>query len=84
MLLSRYRDINYAMRLSLKRAAKLIKKAKKEENREFYYRLWLVRVPLYTSETVESFEEFYEKMNPPAVVYDYRSKEAIMADLLDS
>ena len=72
------------MGLSLKRAAKLIKKAKKEEKREFYYRWWLVRVPLYTSETVESFEEFYEKMNPPAVVYDYRSKEAIMADLLDS
>lgn len=72
------------MGLSLKRAAKLIKKAKKEENREFYYRWWLVRVPLYTSETVESFEEFYEKMNPPAVVYDHRSKEAIMADLLDS
>ena len=82
--MSRYGNITYAMGLSLKRAAKLIKKARKEEKREFYYRLWLVRVPLYTSETVETFEEFYEKMNPPVVVYDFRSKEAIMADLLDS
>lgn len=61
----------------------LVEKAQEEETTEYYYRLWLVRYPLYTEKTYESFSEFYEKANPPKVEYDSRTKDEIMQEILD-
>jgi len=81
-LLKRYGNIDYVMGLSLKQAAKLISKAVYENNREYYYRWWLARVPMYTKETYETYDDFYDKMNPAKVEYDLRSKDDIMNDIL--
>lgn len=71
------------MGLSLKRSAKLIKKATEENKKEANYQWWLARYPLYTKDSYESFDEFLEKLNPQKVVYDFRDKDEIMAELLD-
>lgn len=71
------------MGLSLKRSAKLIQKANEENKKEANYQWWLARYPLYTQDSYETFEEFQEKLDPKKVVYDLRSKDEIMAELLD-
>lgn len=71
------------MGLSLKRSAKLIQKANEENKKEANYLWWLARYPLYTQDSYETFEEFQEKLDPKKVVYDLRSKDEIMAELLD-
>jgi hypothetical protein len=82
LLLNRYGNIDYVMGLPLKRSAKLIKKAQEEIRKEAGYQWWLARYPLYTKDTYETFEEFYDKLHPQKVVYDMRSKDEIMQDIL--
>lgn len=69
------------MKLPLSNAVALINKARDEAQREKVYRLWLVRYPNYTEKNFETFEEFYEKLYPPRVEYDTRSKDDIMAEI---
>ena len=69
------------MKLPLSKAVALINKARDEAQREKVYRLWLVRYPNYTEKNFETFEEFYEKLYPPKVEYDMRSKDDIMAEI---
>ena len=69
------------MKLPLSKAVALINKARDEAQREKVYRLWLVRYPNYTEKNFETFEEFYEKLYPPKVEYDIRSKDDIMAEI---
>ena len=69
------------MKLPLGKAVALINKARDEAQREKVYRLWLVRYPNYTENNFETFEEFYEKLYPPKVEYDMRSKDDIMAEI---
>jgi hypothetical protein len=68
--------------MPMRRALKLIRKAREEDRRERYYRLWLVRYPGYTEKNFETFEDFYEKIFPPKVEYDMRSNDEIMAEIL--
>lgn len=68
--------------MPLKQSLKLLEKASDEDKRETYYKWWLARYPQYTSSNYESFDEFYEKFFPPAVEYDVRSKDELMAELL--
>ncbi|MDN6292247.1 MAG: hypothetical protein L0J35_04150 [Tetragenococcus halophilus] len=70
------------MSLSLIHASKLLQKAREEKKREDAYQWWLVRYPHYTEENYESFEEFYERLYPPEIEYDTRSKEEIMNEIL--
>lgn len=74
--------MDYALSLPYKHAVELFKKAQEEDTKEYFYRWWLARYPLYTEENYESFKEFYEKMNPPSVEYDKRSKDEIMNEIL--
>lgn len=69
------------MKLPLSKAVALINKARDEAQREKVYRLWLVRYQNYTEKNFETFEEFYEKLYPPRVEYDTRSKDDIMAEI---
>lgn len=81
-MLSRYGNMDYVFSLSIKRAYKLFNKAIKENNREKAYQWWLARLPQYTQETYESFQEFYDKLYPPIIKMDMRSKDEIMNDIL--
>ncbi len=69
------------LKLPLKRATALINKAREETQRDKYYKLWLVRYPNYTEKNFETFDEFYEKLFPPRIEYDARSKDDIMAEI---
>jgi hypothetical protein len=80
-LLHRYGDINYVLKLPLKRALKLIVKAREEETRDALYQFWLARYPLYTEKNYESFNEFCEAANPVRPVTDARTKADIMQEL---
>ena len=82
MLLKRYASIEYILKLSLKQGLKLIEKAQEEDTKEYYYRLWLVRYPLYDEKTYETFEQFYEISKPKLIIKDNRNKDTIMKELL--
>lgn len=82
MLLKRYGNIDYVLKLPLKRANKLIAKAMEEETKEHYYSWWLVRYPLYDKQSYESFDEFYDKIKPKKIIIDTRPKEELMKELI--
>lgn len=67
----------------MKRSVKLINKAVEEEQREYFYKIWLVRYPEYNEDNYESFEEFYEKYKPGQIIEDNRTKDEIMEELLE-
>jgi hypothetical protein len=71
------------LRLPLTKSAKLIAKAIENNQREKDYKWWLARIPIYTKETYETFEEFREIIHPKPILYDQRSKDEIMNDLLN-
>ena len=75
-------NISYVLRLPLHKSAKLITKAIKNKQRDEEYIWWLARLPIYTADNFESFEEFRDKLHPKPIVYDQRSKEDIMADIV--
>jgi len=74
--------MQYILSLSIKRAHTLYKKALEENKRDRAYQWWLVRLPQYTNENYETFDEFYELLYPPKVEYDTRSKDEIMNEIL--
>lgn len=82
LFLSRYHDMKYILSLSIERAVALINKATYENKRDQVYAWWLARLPMYTQETYETYDEFYEKVYPPIVLMDMRSKDDIMNELL--
>lgn len=71
------------MKLPVNKSLKLITKAREEETKEYYYRFWLVRYPLYDKSSYETFDEFYDKVRPKNIVYDTRTKEEIMKEILE-
>jgi len=82
VLLSRYGDMQYILSLSLRHAFKLYNKALKENRRDKAHDMWLAIMPKYTNDTYETFEEFYDRIYPPKVEMDTRSKEEIMDEIL--
>lgn len=74
--------MQYVLSLPIKRAYTLYEKAVEENKRDRAYQWWLVRLPQYTESNYETFDEFYEKLYPPKVEMDMRSKDEIMNELL--
>lgn len=68
--------------MPLSHAMKLIAHGLEEEKRAQYYQWWLARYPMYTKDDYESFDEFYEKVQPKPISLDQRPKDEIMAELL--
>ena len=64
LLLHRYGNIEYILRMPLLNAARLINKAAEEERKEIFYRRWLVRFTNMDKETYIPFEEYYESTKP--------------------
>lgn len=60
----------------------LIKKAAEEEDRELFFRLYLVDRPNMSKKDFLTFTEYYEKYHQPKVKTDYRTEDEIMAELL--
>lgn len=72
--------MSYIRSLPLRRAVKLINKARKLEDRETMFRYYLTILP--RMEKVISFEQFVEENTPRKVIIDTRSQDEIMADIL--
>lgn len=83
MLLHRYGNIEYALRLPIKRAIKLIEYAQKEENKEYYLRHYLTVYPNMDKKTYKPFEKVYEEIlgSQKKVIYDDRPIDEIMEEL---
>lgn len=81
LLLKRYSSIDYILKLPYKKALSLIDKALEEDTREYYFRWWLARYPLYTKDNYEPFEEFYDKVKPQQITIDTRSKDELMTEI---
>lgn len=79
----RYYDMAYINKMPLNAIKRLIKKAKEENDREYLYRFWLVRYPLYNKDNYESFNEFCENLKPTSITYDHRPKHEIMEEILE-
>lgn len=62
---------------------RLIEKANEEERKEYFYRWWLVRYPLYDQKNYESFNEFYDRVSPKKIEMDTRRTEDIMRDVFE-
>lgn len=58
---------------------RLLKKAERQEKREYYYRQWLMLLPHMTEETYVTFDDYYTERQEPQI--DLRSKEEIMKDI---
>jgi hypothetical protein len=80
LLLHRYGNIEYVLRLPVRHAIKLIAKAKEEKRQEYYFQMWLMRFVMMDKDSFVSFEEFYESTKVPQI--DTRPKDEIMKDLL--
>lgn len=83
MLLKRYSNIDYILKLPLKRATKLIKKAQEEETREYAFRIYLAAYPNMDKKNFKSFDNFWEEIKPKRIKLDNRSEEEIMNEILD-
>jgi len=66
--------------LPIKRAIKLIIKAKKEEEKARLFQMWLAKFTLMDKESFISFDDFYESAMVPKI--DMRPKDEIMRELL--
>lgn len=69
--------------MPIKDAIGLIERAIDEEDRARLYQLWLVRYPSYDQNTFENFEQFCDRCKPKKITYDQRSKDDIMAEILE-
>lgn len=92
MLLTRYGNIDYVLKLRFKDARKLIQKAKEESNKDKVFELFLVERShlLFLSayghakqKDFISFDEYYEKVSAPVVKKDNRSTDDIMKEILE-
>lgn len=84
MLLRRYGNIDYVLKLQFCDAIELINFAAEEEQKEKFFRIWLERYSSYTKKDYESFEEFYEKCFPPVAPLDTRSMDELMQEIMEA
>ena len=91
MLLTRYGNIEYVLKLKLKQAIKLVKKAIEEDNKEKLFQLYLVdhKHDLYLfangaikQKDLKTFNEYIKDTQMNKYSYDTRSTDEIMAELL--
>lgn len=83
MLLKRYNNIDYILKLSIKRAVKLIQKAAEEEQKETALRFYLAQLPNMDEKTFMPFDQYYKNTKIDYSAIDTRSKSEIMAELLN-
>ena len=67
ILLRRYNDINYILKMPIKEAMEQIKIAVEEEQKELLYRQWLMYLPNMNKETYMGFAEFYKESQPKEI-----------------
>lgn len=62
LLLHRYGNLDYIMRLDIEDAERIIAKAKEKEKENRFFMQWVVQLPHMTKETFVSFESYLDKV----------------------
>lgn len=79
LLLHRYGNIEYIMRLDFAASSRLIKKAIEKEKENRYFLQWVVQLPNMTKENYVSFEAYLDKLTGRNI--DKRPTSEIMAEI---
>lgn len=79
LLLHRYHNIEYIMKLDIETALRLIKKAEEKEKENRYFLQWVVQLPNMTKENFVSFEAYLDKLTGRNI--DRRPISEIMAEI---
>lgn len=82
-MLKRYSNIEYVLKLPLKRATKLILKAQEEETKEYAFKIYLASYPNMDKKNFKSFNDFWEEIKPKKIEIDKRSEDEIMKEILE-
>jgi hypothetical protein len=75
--------MGYILKLPYRQAFKLINKARKEKNEKRLFRLYAALYPNFDQKTFMSFEEYLQKCRGTTVKIDNRSREDIMAEIME-
>lgn len=62
LLLHRYGNLEYIMRLDFEEAARIIDKAKEKEKEQRYFMQWVVQLPNMTKENFVSFDAYVDRV----------------------
>ena len=62
LLLHRYGNIEYIMRLDISDSLAIIEKAREKEKEQRYFLQWVVQLPNMTKDTYISFESYVDKV----------------------
>lgn len=62
LLLHRYGNLEYIMRLDFEEAARIIAKAKEKEKEQRYFLQWVVQLPHMTQEHFVSFDAYVDRV----------------------
>ena len=62
LLLHRYGNLEYIMRLDFEDAARIIDKAKEKEKEQRYFMQWVVQLPNMTKENFVSFDAYVDRV----------------------
>ena len=79
LLLHRYGNLEYIMRLDIESAMQIITKAIEKEKENRYFLQWVVQLPNMTKETFISFESYVDKVTGRNI--DTRPVSECMAEL---
>ena len=79
LLLHRYGNLEYIMRLDIESAMRLIAKAIEKEKENRYFLQWVVQLPNMTKETFISFESYVDKVTGRNI--DMRPVDECMKEL---
>lgn len=79
LLLHRYHNIEYIMKLDVGTALRLIKTAEEKEKENRYFLQWVVQLPNMTKATYTSFDAYVDKLTGRNI--DRRPESEIMAEI---
>lgn len=79
LLLHRYGNLDYIMRLDIDTAQRVISKAREKEKENRFFLQWVVQLPHMTKESYVSFDEYFDKVTGRNI--DKRSVADCMAEI---
>lgn len=79
LLLHRYGNLDYIMRLDFRTAGSIIAKAREKEKEKRFFLQWVVQLPHMSKENFVSFDEYVDKVTGRNI--DKRSVAECMAEI---
>lgn len=80
LLLSRYSNIDFVLKLNWISGIELKEKASQEKQKEKLFSIWLAVYPYMNKKDFVSFEQFYEKCKPQNIAFTKRSADEMLTE----